>query len=288
MFEVKNKGDTMILKIQKCDKREGIPVDVFTYVEHWGNEGYGLALISPDNIVVDPYIDPNDYPDMVLDRSGNGAKVIEGKNKGFYILFHSGILEELVGKEVPIYGKSSKDPNQEPQKSPKTTTTAKKGKKGKKYPKSEMKPYNPFAVCTESVGRDDKDKYERCIQHVKEQNKDKKDKRDKKAISSEDRLMMKVAANEGLSDMGRVTEYIYSLDSNMRSSGLANSLLSLNEIEANLRAIQNRISGQSGDLRPIQLANTIMRFKKDLQGIVQGNGGSSSYFYGKDNGGSSS
>jgi len=81
---------------------------------------------------------------------------------------------------------------------------AKKSKE--KYPDSEMKPYNPFAVCTKSVGRDDPDKYESCIQQVKQQNretnmkdkkKDKKAQKDKKA-SSEDKLMNKVAAMEKL------------------------------------------------------------------------------------------
>ena len=46
-------------------------------------------------------------------------------------------------------------------------------KKKNKYPKSETEPYNPWAVCTKSVGRDDKEKYERCVKDVKKQNKDK-------------------------------------------------------------------------------------------------------------------
>jgi len=32
-----------------------------------------------------------------------------------------------------------------------------------KYPKSETTPYNPWAVCTDSAGREDKEKYERCV-----------------------------------------------------------------------------------------------------------------------------
>jgi len=40
--------------------------------------------------------------------------------------------------------------------------------KGKKYK------YNPWAICTESVGRDDKEKYERCVKKVKKQEKDSK------------------------------------------------------------------------------------------------------------------
>jgi len=38
----------------------------------------------------------------------------------------------------------------------------------KKKKKKEWDP-NPWAICTESVGREDKDKYERCVQKVKKQ-----------------------------------------------------------------------------------------------------------------------
>lgn len=37
----------------------------------------------------------------------------------------------------------------------------------KDEPKAEEKENNPFAICTAAVGRDDKDKYERCVQDVK-------------------------------------------------------------------------------------------------------------------------
>ena len=40
-------------------------------------------------------------------------------------------------------------------------------KKGKKV--------NPWAVCTESVGREDKDKYEKCVLDVKKEHPIKKD-----------------------------------------------------------------------------------------------------------------
>ena len=32
---------------------------------------------------------------------------------------------------------------------------------------------NPWAICTDSVGREDKEKYERCVKSVKKQNKSK-------------------------------------------------------------------------------------------------------------------
>lgn len=74
-------------------------VTVWDLLDDWGKEGYGIALISPDDKVVDPYIDASDYPDIILDKSGNGAKVISGDYKGYYIVFHSGQLEDKVGQE---------------------------------------------------------------------------------------------------------------------------------------------------------------------------------------------
>lgn len=62
---------------------------------------------------------------------------------------------------------------------------AKKNKKSK-YPKSETTPYNPWAVCTDSVGREDKEKYERCVKHVKEDNRE-RNKKDKKSMNSIDK-----------------------------------------------------------------------------------------------------
>ena len=39
--------------------------------------------------------------------------------------------------------------------------------------RSTEKENNPWAICTDSVGREDKKKYERCVQSVKKQNKSK-------------------------------------------------------------------------------------------------------------------
>lgn len=47
-----------------------------------------------------------------------------------------------------------------------------------KYPKSETTPYNPWAVCTESCGREDEDKYERCVRDLKKKNKKENKKKD--------------------------------------------------------------------------------------------------------------
>lgn len=51
---------------------------------------------------------------------------------------------------------------------------AKKPKKGRKKAKLKKKA-NPWAICTSSVGREDKEKYERCVMDVKKQNKTKKE-----------------------------------------------------------------------------------------------------------------
>jgi len=75
------------------------PIDIFKYVSDWEEEGYALALISPNDIVVDAYIDPFDYPDMILSKSGDGAKVIDGTHKDHWIKFHSGSLGERIGKD---------------------------------------------------------------------------------------------------------------------------------------------------------------------------------------------
>jgi len=74
-------------------------ISIWSFLDDWGNEGYGIALISPDDKIVDPYIDASDYPDIVLNKSGNGAKVIGGKYKGYYIIFHSGQFENNIGKD---------------------------------------------------------------------------------------------------------------------------------------------------------------------------------------------
>ena len=74
-------------------------VDIFQFIKDWENQGYGIALISPDDKIIDPYIDPSDYPDMVLNKSGNGARVISGKYKDYFIMFHSGQFEGNIGKD---------------------------------------------------------------------------------------------------------------------------------------------------------------------------------------------
>lgn len=73
-------------------------VTIFKLIEDWKDQGYGIALISPDDKIVEPYIDPSDYPDMMLDKSGNGARVVGGKHKGCLIMFHSGQFEGNEGK----------------------------------------------------------------------------------------------------------------------------------------------------------------------------------------------
>ena len=84
-------------QISNIEKKEGITI--FKLIEDWEDQGYGIALISPDDKIVEAYIDPSDYPDMILNKSGNGARVIGGKYKGYLIMFHSGQFEGNEGKD---------------------------------------------------------------------------------------------------------------------------------------------------------------------------------------------
>ena len=61
------------------------------YVEEKTRDGYGVALIGKDSIVVTPYIDPSDYPEM---RITNKGFCIDEKHKGEWLCIHSGCLEE--------------------------------------------------------------------------------------------------------------------------------------------------------------------------------------------------
>lgn len=74
-------------------------VSIFDFMKDWQNEGYGIALISPDGKIVDPYVDSSDYPDMFLNKSGDGAKVMSGKYKDYWIKFHSGQFEGNIGQD---------------------------------------------------------------------------------------------------------------------------------------------------------------------------------------------
>lgn len=92
-------GDKTTIAGLTVDRNADRNISIFDFINDWGAEGYGIALISPDDKVVDPYIDSSDYPDMVLDKSGNGTKVVSKKHKDYYIIFHSGQLENKVGEE---------------------------------------------------------------------------------------------------------------------------------------------------------------------------------------------
>lgn len=61
------------------------------------------------------------------------------------------------------------------------------------------KAVNPWAICTDSVGRDDKDKYESCVQGVKKKHKIKSSSR----IST---LAKKVKVGDFIKDQGEVTK----------------------------------------------------------------------------------
>ena len=99
-------------------------ISIFEFMKDWENEGYGIALMEdsgdrdiPDKVIT-PYIDPSDYPKMIVSKSCNGTKVMNmgngnlnvsnptyntGVGKGnWYIMFHSGSLEERFNQQKKI------------------------------------------------------------------------------------------------------------------------------------------------------------------------------------------
>lgn len=77
-------------KLVKEEGNENI-VSIFDLVKDWENEGYGIALVdNATDKVVEPYVDPSDYPNLKFTKSCDGAMSIDGK---YYIRFHSGKLE---------------------------------------------------------------------------------------------------------------------------------------------------------------------------------------------------
>jgi hypothetical protein len=67
------------------------PVSIFDFVEQWNSEGYGIALVDKEtDVVIEPYVDPSDYPALMFNSMKNGATSTCGK---YYIVFHSGCLE---------------------------------------------------------------------------------------------------------------------------------------------------------------------------------------------------
>jgi len=63
---------------------------IFDYLSSRENDGHGYAILDPRGMVVDPYVDPSDYPDMEVDEHGKGIN----KYNGWWIHCHDGILEQ--------------------------------------------------------------------------------------------------------------------------------------------------------------------------------------------------
>ena len=73
-----------------------------TFRKDWGKEGYGIALMQGDK-VINPYLgywmDEDEFGNPHLSHSGDKATVLDGKYKGCYIIFHSGMMEEIYNKQ---------------------------------------------------------------------------------------------------------------------------------------------------------------------------------------------
>jgi hypothetical protein len=72
------------------------PVRISDYVQQKEIDlgGYGVALIDDDETVITPYIDPSDFPDMMVSGYGRQAWVVnDPSKKGWYVRIHTGLLE---------------------------------------------------------------------------------------------------------------------------------------------------------------------------------------------------
>lgn len=68
------------------------------FVKTWENEGYGIAIVKTGymgNIltIADSYVDPTDYPDMMVDSLNDGAEIMGGEYKGCILRLHHGDIE---------------------------------------------------------------------------------------------------------------------------------------------------------------------------------------------------
>jgi hypothetical protein len=99
-------------------------------------------------------------------------KLNEGKKeaKEATITKTYGPNDKLTGKDAVAI---KNDPNAKPTPDGGITTSKEETTEAKK--KNSKKKYNPFAICASSVGRKDKEKYERCVMGVKESIKEGKD-----------------------------------------------------------------------------------------------------------------
>jgi hypothetical protein len=99
-------------------------------------------------------------------------KLNEGKKetKEVTITKTYGPNDKLTGQQAVAI---KKDPNAKPTPDGGITTSKEETTEAKK--KGRKKKYNPWAICTSSVGRKDKKKYERCVMDVKKSIKEGKD-----------------------------------------------------------------------------------------------------------------
>lgn len=148
-------------------------------------------------------------------------------------------------------------------KSDKESKKSDKESKKNKYPKEEMEPYNPFAVCTKSVGRDDEEKYESCIQQVKQQNKERNMKKKEKR-SAEDRLMEKVSGL--MDDAGVYMGGQGRLPLNAKEKQLLQQIL--NKYTPQVKSMVEALDMIDPELRTPAVDLRIQRIKNAFTGII--------------------
>jgi hypothetical protein len=95
------------------------------------------------------------------------------------------------------------------------------------------KKYNPWRICTGSVGRDDKEKYERCVQDVKNKNKKNLHSRNRKKIKEEKKDDLDVLLEEKI---------VYLLDKHIKPKMTKGNLLDLLESKKSKKPARKKLS----------------------------------------------
>lgn len=71
-------------------------ISIFEFVAANKDNGYGVALCNPAGRCVAPYVDPSDYPEvMVREGLGDVQRTIHNEPRlaGYFLSGHGGILE---------------------------------------------------------------------------------------------------------------------------------------------------------------------------------------------------
>lgn len=69
-------------------------ISIFEFCETANNNGYGVALLDENGKCITPYVDPSDYPDvMLLDKSSSHPQNETSIPVTYSFCSHAGIFE---------------------------------------------------------------------------------------------------------------------------------------------------------------------------------------------------